>query len=331
MEQQGGHAGVCHIWQNGATARRIMGRTDWSRTDMPEPTALPLSPIVAGAWRLAQWEWSPQDTLRWIEGCLDLGVTAFDHADIYGGYTVEGLFGEALALAPGLRDRLQLVSKCGIQLAVPHRPQTWIKHYDTSAAHIIASAEQSLRHLRTEVLDLLLLHRPDPLLDADDVASAFERLHREGKVRHFGVSNFTRRQFALLHSRTADSTPLMTNQIEWHPLTAAPIVDGVLDQCQQLRVRPMIWSPLAGGSLFTSEAEDATRVRRALETIAANRGVSAATIAFAWLLRHPSRPIPVAGSRRLEAMREAVAATDIRLDAQEWTSVYVAASGTNVP
>ena len=160
-----------------------------------------LSPIVAGAWRMADWHWDAQQRLRWIEECVELGVTSFDHADIYGGYAVEGLFGQALALAPALRERLQLVGKCGIKLVSPARPEHRIKHYDSSAAHIATSVDASLRALRTDRLDLLLIHRPDPLMDADEVARAFESLRAAGKVRHFGVSNFTPGQFELLASR----------------------------------------------------------------------------------------------------------------------------------
>ncbi|WP_411279995.1 aldo/keto reductase family oxidoreductase [Gemmatimonas sp.] len=286
-----------------------------------------LSPIVAGAWRLADWTWNAAERLAWIEGCLDLGVTSFDHADIYGGYRVEELFGEALALSPSVRQRLQLVTKCGIRLCHPARSAHRIKHYDTSAPHIIASAEESLRLLGTDYLDVLLLHRPDPLMDADEVARAFDELRTSGKVRYFGVSNFSPAQYDVLQSRT----PLVTNQIEWHPLHRAPLTDGTLDHCQRRRIRPMIWSPLAGGTLFTGEEAAARRVRGMLQQIAIARGVSAATIAFAWLLRHPSRPIPIAGSGRLEAMREAVAATTIRLDAQEWTEIYTAGTGRDVP
>jgi len=282
---------------------------------------------------MAAWNWTPQERLRWIEACLDLGVTSFDHADLYGGYTVEALFGEALALAPGLRQQMQLVTKCGIQLRVPARPGTRIKHYDTSAAHITASVERSLRALRTDAIELLLLHRPDPLMDADEVAGAFERLYDEGKVLRFGVSNFTPAQFELLHARY----PLVTNQVECHPLHRAPLHDGTLDQAQRLRARPMIWSPLAGGRLFTSDADDAMRVRGTLAAIGEAHGVSAATVAFAWLMRLPSRPHPIAGSRRIEAMREAVAATRVpldsqewTLDSQEWTEILVAASGEDV-
>ncbi|QTN24218.1 aldo/keto reductase [Rhizobacter sp. AJA081-3] len=285
-----------------------------------------LSPIVAGAWRMADWQWDAQQRLRWIEQCAELGVTSFDHADIYGGYAVEGLFGEALVLAPALRERLQLVGKCGIKLVAPARPEHRIKHYDSSAAHIAASVETSLRALRTDRLDLLLIHRPDPLMDADEVARAFESLRAAGKVRHFGVSNFTPGQFELLASRF----PLVTNQIELHPLQRAPLTDGTLDQLQRLRVRPMIWSPLAGGALLAGGGETERRVQAALGHIGARLGVSAATVAFAWLLRHPSRPLPVAGSRRIDTLREAVAAVSLTLDAQGWTEVWQAAAGHEV-
>jgi len=286
-----------------------------------------LSTIVAGVWRMASWNWTPQERLRWIEQCLDLGVSSFDHADIYGGYTVEALFGEALALAPTLRARMQLVTKCGIQLRADARPSTRVKHYDTSAQHIVRSVDNSLSALRTDHIDLLLLHRPDALMNADDVAEAFDRLRTAGKVGAFGVSNHTPSQYELLQSRTH----LVTNQVECHPLHLAPLFDGTFDQAQRLRARPMIWSPLAGGALLTSDAENARRVRDALERIGAQHGASAATVAFAWLLRLPSRPHPITGSRRIEAMQEAVAATRITLDVQEWTEILTAATGRDVP
>jgi predicted oxidoreductase len=293
----------------------------------PSVPVFTMSPIVAGVWRMSDWQWTPQERLRWIEICLDLGVTTFDHADIYGGYTVESLFGEALALSPSLRDRMQLVSKCGICLTTENRPSHRLKHYDTSFAHIVGSVENSLRNLQVEQLDLLLIHRPDALMDADVVAEAFTHLQLMGKVQHFGVSNFTPSQFDLLASRF----PLVTNQIELHPLHLAPLTDGTLDQCQQQRIRPMIWSPLAGGRLMTSDEPVAMRVREALSAVGARHGVSIATMAFAWLLRHPSRPVPVAGSRRIDAMQEAVAALSVSLDAQDWTEIWSASTGHEVP
>ena len=288
---------------------------------------LNFSPVVAGVWRMASWEWSVAERVRWIEQCLEAGVTTFDHADIYGGYTVEGLFGEALAAAPELKARVKLVTKCGIHLLSPSRPDTWIKHYDSSGRHIAASVERSLKNLGVEQLDLLLLHRPDSLMEVDEVAQVFDALRAAGKVAAFGVSNFTPSQFALLYSQT----PLVTNQIEWHPLHLAPLFDGTLDQAQQLRLRPMIWSPLAGGALFSSDSDAAHRVRRALGRIAGERAVSEATVAYAWLGRHPSKPVAITGTRRIDAIREAVAATELVLSRQEWTEILVAGTGKDVP
>jgi predicted oxidoreductase len=286
-----------------------------------------LSLIVAGAWRMDTWGMDARARLRWIEQCVALGVTSFDHADIYGGYAVEALFGEALALAPGLRNQLQLVSKCGIKLVSPQRPAHRIKSYDTSAAHLTASVEASLTALRTDRLDLLLIHRPDALMDAAEIADAVARLKRDGKILHFGVSNFTPSQFELLHA----ATPLATNQVELHPLQLAPLHDGTLDQAQRLVRRPMIWSPLAGGRLLAGNDPAAQRVQPVLATVAQRLGVSPATVAYAWLLRHPSRPVPIAGSRRIEALREAVQAVGLRLDAETWYEIWQAGAGHEVP
>lgn len=286
-----------------------------------------LSSLIAGCWRLADWAWTPAERLRWIEQCLDRGVTTFDHADIYGGYRVEALFGEALALAPGVRRRLQLVSKCGIRLVDPARPAHRVKSYDTSAAHLIASVDASLRALGTDHLDLLLIHRPDPLMRPGEVADAVARLKADGKILDFGVSNFTMSQFAMLNQWV----PLATNQIELHPLHRAPLHDGTLDQMLALDLRPMIWSPLAGGRLFSGTAPDALRVRAVLDAVARRHGVAPATVAYAWLLRHPSRPRPIVGSRRIEALDAALAAQALTLDAETWHEIWGAGAGTEVP
>ena len=286
-----------------------------------------LSRIVGGAWRLGDWNFSVEERVRWIEGCLDLGITTFDHADIYGNYGCEALFGEALAAAPQLRERLQIVTKCGIRMVSSARPEHRLGHYDTSAAHVERSVDNSLAAQRTDRLDVLLIHRPDALMDADALAACFDRLRAAGKVRHFGVSNFTPSQFALLHKRI----PLVTNQIEASPLHIAPFYDGTLDQAQDLGVAPMIWSALAGGRLFTGGDADAQRVRGVLARIAGARGISVTTLVYAWLLRHPARLIPLTGSRRLDAMREAVAALDVEIDAQTWYEIWVAGNGAPAP
>lgn len=286
-----------------------------------------LSPVVAGLWKMHQWPLGAQGRLRWIEGAVELGITSFDHADIYGGYSVEALFGEALALAPGLRQRLQIVTKCGIRLPHPARPGLAVKHYDSGAAHLQASVDASLAALRCGHIDLLLVHRPDPLTHPDEIARCFERLRAAGKVREFGVSNHTPAQFAALHRRIA----LVTHQVEFSALQMKALADGTLEQAADLGLPPMIWSPLGSGRLITGDDEHARRVRAALQPLAEAHGVSLATVALAWVMRHPSRPRPITGSGRLEALAEAVAATRLELDREAWTSVWRASMGHDVP
>jgi len=288
--------------------------------------SMQFSRIAAGAWRMADWGMTPQARLSWIEACLDIGVSTFDHADIYGAYTAEALFGEALALKPALRDRMQIVSKCGIKLVTPNRAQHRIKSYDTSPEHLIASVDASLKALNTNYLDVLLIHRPDALLDAQELAHCFEYLRAAGKVHHFGVSNFTPSQFELLHKRI----PLVTNQIECSPLHLEPFVDGSLDQAQSLGLPPMIWSPLAGGQLFHGTDDASVRVRAVLERLAHEWHSSVTAVACAWLMRHPSRPIPVLGSQRVQAYEEAVSGANLKMDRETWYEIWSAGAGRNV-
>ena len=288
---------------------------------------LELSPIVAGVWRLHQWGLDTAALVRWIEQALDLGVTSFDHADIYGGYTVEALFGQALSAAPSLRNRMQIVTKCGIKLVSPQRPGHSAKCYDSARAHVVASVDESLRALNTDHIDLLLLHRPDLLMDPEALADTFRYLLAAGKVLHFGVSNHSPGQLAMLRKRH----PLVTNQIEFSPLQMRALADGTLEQCVDLGLRPMIWSPLAGGRLLTGSEEQSLRVRAVLEQVAAQHGVSAATMAYAWILRHPAKPWPIAGSGRIQGLRDAVAALPIRLTAEDWYRVWQTSIGHEVP
>ncbi|MGH8032990.1 MAG: aldo/keto reductase [Luteimonas sp.] len=287
---------------------------------------LALSPIVAGAWRMAEWNFDAQQRLRWIEGGVALGITSIDHADIYGDYTVEALFGAALALRPSLREQLQLISKCGIKLVSSQRAAHTRKSYDTSHAHVMASVEESLRALRTDRLDLLLIHRPDALMDADALARTFDTLKADGKVLHVGVSNHSASQLALLHSRH----PLAAHQIELSPLHTDALDDGTLDQCQQLGLVPMAWSPLGGGRLFSADDARSLRVRAELQRLADAHRVSLATIAYAWILRHPSAPLPITGSGRIDGLRDAAAALDLTLDVEDWYGVWQASLGREV-
>ncbi len=287
------------------------------------------SRIVAGVMRLREWGMDTKALLDFIHQCLDVGITTFDHADIYGSYSCEELFGRALAAEPSLRDRIEIVTKCGIQLLSPNRSGNRVHHYDTSRAHILASAENSLRNLQTDRLDLLLIHRPDPLMDADEVAWALAELRASGKVLHCGVSNFMPWQFHLLQSRL--DFPLVTNQIELSVLHLDPLHDGTLDQLQRLRVAPMAWSPVAGGHLFDARSERATRVRGALEGVGREIGASVAQVALAWVMRHPARALPVMGTGKIERLREAVATEAITLDRQQWFAIWEASAGHEVP
>jgi predicted oxidoreductase len=288
------------------------------------------SRLALGLWRLASWNLADGELLALVQASLDLGITTFDHADIYGDYTCESLFGRALALQPALRARMQIVTKCGIALLSENRPEHTFHHYDTSRAHIVASVENSLRMLRTDYLDLLLIHRPDPLMDAEEIAAAFAALKESGKVLYFGVSNFMPWDFDLLASCL--DFPLVTNQVEISVLHMDTLHDGTLDQCQRLGIAPMAWSPLGGGRLFDAEDEQAIRVRQALSAVGQELGgASPEQVALAWLLRHPARIVPVLGTGKVERIRSAAAAETLHLSRPQWFRVWTASMGEEVP
>lgn len=288
------------------------------------------SRLVFGAWRLLEWGLPPAGLLDLIEASADLGITTVDHADIYGGFACEARFGEALARRPAVRERLQLVTKCGIKFPAPNRPEYTRHIYDTGRAHIVASAENSLRVLGTDRLDVLLIHRPDPLLDADEVAEAFTALRQAGKVRHFGVSNFTPAQFELLAARLP--FPLVTNQIEVSVLRLEPFLDGTLDQAQRLRAAPMAWSPLGGGRLFTRADAQAERVRAALSEVGRELGGAGLDqVALAWLLRSPARIVPVLGTGKRERLQAAAGAEGLQLTREQWFAIWTASAGADIP
>ncbi len=285
------------------------------------------SPIAAGLWRLPSWNLDAAALQHWVQQALDLGISTFDHADIYGDYGVEAQFGAVLQRTPSLRHRMQLVTKCGIKLVSTQRPSHHGKSYDSSAAHILASVENSLRTLHTDHIDLLLLHRPDLLMDPDEVASAFAQLQAAGKVLHFGVSNHSASQFALLHRRF----PLVTHQVEFSPLQMQALADGTLEQALDLGLRPMAWSPLAGGRLLSPGSTQSQRLLPVLHELGQVYGVSAATLAYAWILRHPARVVPITGSGRLQALAEAMAATQLTLSPEDWYRVWQASMGHDIP
>lgn len=285
------------------------------------------SRLILGLWRIAEWRKNPTEMAEFIGACIDLGIDTFDLADIYADYQCESMFGLALRADPTLRTRIKLISKCGIALVTQSRPFHRVKHYDTSAKHIIGSVENTLRDLGVDKLNLLLIHRPDPLMSGDEVADTFERLKLEGKVDSFGVSNFLPHQFDLLQSCVKQ--PLNTNQVEISLSHLAPFFDGTLDQCQKLGISPQAWSPLAGGAL--AQMQEETALKRKLSRICSELNMTQEQVAIAWLLRHPARIRPVIGSGNLLHIRSLVEAQDIRLDRQIWFELLQAAMGREVP
>lgn len=287
------------------------------------------SPIIAGTMNWGQWgsRFSTQEYLTQIELCLNEKVSTFDHADIYGHYTTEEEFGKALSLKPSLRQKIQLISKCGIRMVTPNRPSHLIKSYDTSKQHIISSAERSLTNLQTDHIDLLLIHRPDPLMHPDEIAEAFLQLKQQGKVLDFGVSNFTVSQTAMMASRY----PISVNQLEVSILHLFPFLDGILDQCIEKKITPMAWSPLGGGKLFNNpEDERKKRILAAAQILAEKYNASPDQLLLSWLLHHPSGILPVMGTTKIERIKAAVAALSIKITREEWFMLWRASTGHEV-
>ncbi|WP_125784262.1 aldo/keto reductase [Pseudoalteromonas rubra] len=287
--------------------------------------------LVAGFWRLLDWQHSPAQTLEFVKQLTELGIRDTDHADIYGQYECEAAFGRALALEPSVREQIRIITKCGIRPALASKGLAGkANHYDSSKAHIIASVQQSLKHFGTDRIDTLLIHRPDYLMDADEVADAFNTLKQQGDVLHFGVSNFTPSQLSLLQSRL--DFDLITNQIEFSPYELKALDDGTLDQCQQLRIHPMLWSPLAGGRIFAAQDDKAVRLRACLNEVAEEVGASGIdAVIYAWLLMHPSKPSVVLGTGNIERVRTAVAARTLTLSREQWYRIWQASTGHSVP
>ena len=288
-----------------------------------------ISRLVYGAWRLAEdKDTSPRHVLRKIELCLEQGIDAFDHADLYGEHVCEELFGKALKEAPELKRNLFLVSKCDIMITSDKFPERRIKHYDTSAAHIRRSVENSLRLLGVERLGMLLLHRPDPLMDAEETGTALDALIDEGKIENAGVSNFLPPDFNLLQSRMKH--PLVCNQIEINPLCLDAFFDGNLALLQEKKAVPMAWSPLAGGRLFREDPATLS-LREFMRRFAAERETTVEALAVAWLLKHPARIVPVLGTNRLDRIKSIGDSLKVSLDRQDWFEIWTACTGQEVP
>jgi predicted oxidoreductase len=293
-------------------------------------STLEISRLALGFWRLKKWKMSAGELLNFMGKVLSLGITTFDHADIYGDYSCEALFGEALKRKPVLRQKMQLITKCGIKLVSQKFPERKTNHYNTGYQHIVNSVEQSLKNFHTDYIDLLLIHRPDPLMNPAETARAFENLHRSGKVLHFGVSNFTPSDFDMLQAHLR--FPLVTNEVEISPRQLEHFQNGNMAYFLQKGIHPMAWSPLAQGKLLHPNDEKSYRIHKKLTALAQRKGmVGLSTLIYAWLLKHPAGIIPILGTGKIERVIEALKVFDVSLSTEEWFEIYETGLGHRVP
>ena len=285
-----------------------------------------LSPIIAGAMNWGIWDknLNTKEMDNIIHLCLENKITTFDHADIYGDYTTESDFGKALISSKVDRNKIQLISKCGIQMVTKNRNNS-IKHYEYSKDYIIWSVENSLKNLATDYLDVLLLHRPSPLMQADEIAEAVTQLKADGKIVDFGLSNFTTSQTELIRQKTEVSF----NQIQFSATHHEAMLDGSLDYMQTNGIRPMSWNPL--GSVFREDNEQTRRMKKLLAQLVSKYGVGSDTILLSWILKHPAQVIPIAGTVNVARIQALMKATELPLEKEDWFAIWTESMGNKVP
>lgn len=288
-------------------------------------TKTKLSPIVAGTMNWGVWDknLSVSEMESMIHICLENGISTFDHADIYGSYTTEAQFGKAFIESKIDREKMQLISKCGIQLISDNRNNT-IKHYNYDKNYIIWSVENALKNLQTDYLDVFLLHRPSPLMQADEIAEAIEKLKSEGKIIDFGLSNFTSSQTELIRQKTAVSF----NQIQFSATHFEPMLDGSLDYMQVHKIQPMSWNPL--GNVFREDNEQTRGLKILLAKLVDKYHFGADTILLSWILQHPAKVIPIAGTVNVARIQSLMKATTLQLTTEEWFAIWTASRGKEV-
>ena len=288
-------------------------------------SSLTMSRLVYGMWRLGDdQDTSPEHVRNKISSCLHQGITSFDQADIYGGYEAEEILGNALK-GSHLRKEMEIVTKCDIVAPVGRYKNARVKYYDTSRDHILKSVDASLKLMGIDYIDLLLLHRPDPLMDHFETGAALDEIIASGKVRNVGVSNFKPWDWNLLQA--AMKNKLVTNQIELSVLAHEGFTNGDVAFHQTHNTPIMAWSPLAGGDLFLKSNE---KLLNSLSNIADTFGVEPSTVAVAWLLAHPANILPVLGTNSLARIKTISKALEVKLDRQTWFEIYTAALGREV-
>jgi predicted oxidoreductase len=283
-----------------------------------------LSPIIAGTMNWGVWDkkLTTSEMVHLMNVCIENKITSFDHADIYGGYTTEAEFGKAFGESKIYRDKMQLISKCGIQLT-DGRNNT-IKHYNYSKDYIIWSVENSLKNLKTDYLDVFLLHRPSPLMVADEIAEAVEKLKSEGKIIDFGVSNFTAWQTELIRQKTEISY----NQVQFSATHFEAMLDGSFDYMQLHNIIPMSWNPL--GTVFREDIEQTRRLKKLLAKLVEKYHVGSDTILLAWVLKHPAKVVPIAGTVNIARIQSLMKAKELELDHEDWFAIWTESMGKKV-
>ncbi|EAR02962.1 aldo/keto reductase family oxidoreductase [Maribacter sp. HTCC2170] len=284
------------------------------------------SKIIAGTMTWGRWgkQLKKKEIIGLMQHCFELGITTFDHADIYGGYTTEEDFGNAFPNTKIKREDIQLISKCSIQLMSDNRKST-VNHYNYTKEHIIWSTENSLKNLKTDYLDLLLLHRPSPLMDPDVIKEAVEELLKAGKILEIGVSNYTPSQMAMLESRL----PMAANQIEFSLTANSVMYDGSLDDIVANNRLAMSWSPL--GSYFRENTPKTQRIRRELAPMMDKYNATEDQLLLAWIMKHPAKVLPVVGTTTKNRLTDALKASDIQMDLEDWFILLEASLGHSVP
>ena len=284
-----------------------------------------VSPIIAGTMNWGIWDknLSTHEMEHLIHICIENKTTTFDHADIYGDYTTETQFGKAFGESKISREKIQLISKCGIKSK--GYKDNLVKQYDYSKKYIIACVENSLKNLKTDYLDILLLHRPSPLMVADEIAEAVEKLKQEGKIIDFGVSNFTASQTKLLRQKTE----ITCNQVQFSATHHEAMLDGSFDYMQLHNIRPMSWNPL--GTVFREDIEQTRRLKKLLAQLVDKYHLGADTIPLAWILKHPAKVIPVAGTVNIARIQSLMKAVAMDLDPSDWFAIWTESMGNKVP
>ena len=284
-----------------------------------------LSPIIAGTMNWGIWDkkLTTKEMEHMIQICLENKITTFDHADIYGAYTTEAEFGKAFSASGISRNQLQLISKCGIQHTSGRNNA--VKHYDYSKDYIIWSVENSLKNLHCDYLDVLLLHRPSPLMETDEIAEAVSKLQSEGKIIDFGVSNFTASQTELIRKKV----DISYNQIQFSATHFEPMVDGSFDYMQLHGIRPMSWNPL--GTVFREDTEQTRRLKKLLGSLVEKYHLGSDTILLSWILRHPAKVFPIAGTVNVARIQALMKAVELNLETEDWFAIWTESMGTKVP